>query len=596
MKNVLFSMMALALAVLLLPACDEDNKEKIVPVSGVSLNKTTLSLVVGTEEVLVTTVLPENATRKGVNWSSNKSDVASVLEGKVIAKSPGTCIITASTIQGTKIATCEVTVTAQFVPVESVLLNKQMLTLAVGASEKLVPTVLPAIATNKDVTWSASPEGFVTIEDDGTVNAVGIGATTVTVTTDNGAKMASCYVTVTPVLVTEIVLNKTTLSLEVGTSETLEVTDVIPDEATNKNVIWSSNNPTVATVDQTTGLVEALSEGDVTITATAADGGGAFAACELNVFAQATLVTSIELNKTEMHLSVGQNETLTPTVLPEDATNKDVTWGTDKPEVATVNNGVVTAVGPGAAKITATAVDGGGAFEECVVTVEYPSTGWIVKTYTTCTTSCATDENGSVYAADGGTSSGLPSHMFNNVNNNFLGLYKPGQGGTTSLPAGYEPGEGTQPNPVLPGFSVDMQSKKKFDYIIWKHRGDNQVTTLRVLGVNVYGSDDNVTFTKINPPASTTNERNPTGLVWIPCALGYVTTSTQSQGDGAVKYKISIPESEYQYIRIEYAMWSNIYDSHFKDFMPGEESKYVGSGAAASMGLQVGYFGVGYSK
>ena len=166
--------------------------------------------------------------------------------------------------------------------------------------------------------------------------------------------------------VTEVKLDKDSLSLEVGGTATLTAT-ITPNNATNPNVTWSSDNQNVATVDQN-GEVTAVSAGTATITVTTADGGYKDT-CPVTVTAATVPVTGVSLNKDSLALGVGDSETLTATVKPEDATNKAVTWTSSNSTVATVDqNGVVTAVAPGTATITVTTADGSFT-ATCTVTV-----------------------------------------------------------------------------------------------------------------------------------------------------------------------------------------------------------------------------------
>ena len=166
--------------------------------------------------------------------------------------------------------------------------------------------------------------------------------------------------------VTGVSLNTDSLTLVEGGTATLAAT-ITPSNATNQNVTWSSDNESVATVDQN-GRVTAVAQGGATITA-AVDGKSA--ECYVTVNAAAPVpVTSVSLDKTSLGLTEGDTETLTATVEPSDATNKNVTWSSDDTSVATVDaSGLVTAVARGTAVITATAADGSGASASCTVTV-----------------------------------------------------------------------------------------------------------------------------------------------------------------------------------------------------------------------------------
>jgi uncharacterized protein YjdB len=155
--------------------------------------------------------------------------------------------------------------------------------------------------------------------------------------------------------ITGISINKTTLNLNIGQEETL-IPKIIPEDATNKNVKWISNHPEIATVNQTTGLVTAIAAGSSIITATAQDGSNLSASCTVTV---KQAVSGITLNKIAESLNVGQTDILIATLLPADATNKDVTWTSSDNNIVTVDNtGKITAIKAGTAVITVTTVDG----------------------------------------------------------------------------------------------------------------------------------------------------------------------------------------------------------------------------------------------
>ncbi len=179
--------------------------------------------------------------------------------------------------------------------------------------------------------------------------------------------MAACVITALALVgcvfgVTSVTLNKTELTLKEGESETLVAT-VLPDNATNKEVIWTSNDESVVTVVE--GEVTAVAVGTATVTATV---GGISATCEVTVIPATVDVTSVTLNKTELTLAVEGEETLVATVLPDNATNKEVIWASSNEEIATVVNGKVTALKAGEVTITAT-VEGKSA--TCTVRVKF---------------------------------------------------------------------------------------------------------------------------------------------------------------------------------------------------------------------------------
>ena len=330
-------------------------------VSGVSLNKASLTLYVGETESLAATVAPEDASDKSVVWSSGNSAVASVSNGKVTANKPGSAVIKVVTNDLSKEAACTVTVKRH---AESVELSQKEIKLYLGENRSLTATVLPSDASDKNVTWSSSNPNVATVSTAGNVVSKSVGTTVITVKTADGGHQASCHVTVLEPVVyaTSLTITPQALNMNIGESASLTL-QMLPSNA-NEKLVWESDNESVARVvngDITAvgvGVAKIMVKGknvtsnEVTVTV-------------IDKFA----VTGVKLNESEKSLQVGDSFTLTATVLPEDARDKTVTWSSDKESVATVKDGVVTAVSPGTAIIKVTA--GAGAFSAtCSVTVE----------------------------------------------------------------------------------------------------------------------------------------------------------------------------------------------------------------------------------
>ena len=387
---------------------------EIVPVSQITLNKAETSISVGNSETLTATVAPENAANKALTWASSDEDVATVApDGTVTAVKAGAATITATAADGSgKSAVCKVTVTGDTTP---------------PAHEHRYGD-WSKDGTNHwhECTDAACPNQSESIKDKA--------AHIYDDDADTTCNVCGYVRTVTPeiVPVSQITLNKAETSISVGNSETLTAT-VAPENAANKALTWASSDEDVATVAPD-GTVTAVKAGAATITATAADGSGKSAVCKVTVIADTTPpahehrygdwskdgtnhwhectdaacpeqsesikdkaahiydddadttcnicgyvrtvtpeiipVSQITLNKTETSISVGNSETLTATVAPENAANKALTWASSDEDVATVApDGTVTAVKAGAATITATAADGSGKSATCTVTV-----------------------------------------------------------------------------------------------------------------------------------------------------------------------------------------------------------------------------------
>ena len=340
-----------------------------VAVTSVTLDKTWLSVTAGTVVTLTATVAPSNATNKSLTWTSSNTSVATVnSNGVVTTKAEGSATITAKSANG-KTAQCSFKVTAATTPVTSVTFDKTWVSVSAGSSFTITPTVLPANATNKTLTWTSSNTSVATVNSNGVVTAKGEGSAQIKATSTNG-KVATCSVKVTAasVAVTSVTFDKTWVSVSAGNSFTITPT-VAPSNATNKNLTWTSSNPSVATVSN--GVVTGVSEGSAQIKATASN--GKVATCSVKVTAATTAVTSITFDKTWVAVAAGNSFAITATVAPSNATNKTLTWTSSNPSVATVNsNGVVTGISAGSAQIKATSSNGKVA--TCSVKVTAPTT------------------------------------------------------------------------------------------------------------------------------------------------------------------------------------------------------------------------------
>ncbi len=277
--------------------CDVEVRTAVVPVTGVTLDKTALSLTVGQTSQLNATVAPSDATGKHVTWTSSNDSVAAVdITGIISAVSPGDARITVTTVDGGFTAYCDVEVRSAVVPVTGVSLDKTALSLTVGQTSQLNATVAPSDATGKHVTWTSSNDSVAVVDITGIISAVSPGDARITVTTVDGGFTAYCdvEVRVAPAPVTGVTLDNPSLSILVGQSRRLGAT-VWPVYATNKNVTWTSSNVSVASVDNvspsaisiqnavdSTAEILGVSPGNATITARTVDG-GFLAQCEVTV-------------------------------------------------------------------------------------------------------------------------------------------------------------------------------------------------------------------------------------------------------------------------------------------------------------------------
>ena len=338
-----------------------------VKVSGITLSKTWLSLHKGDSESITATVLPANANNKSLTWSSDKPEIATVdANGKITAVSLGQAAITVTANDGSGVkAICYVNVTNPLAT--SITLDKETATIRVRKSIKLNATITPADAL-QTVKWSSAADSVATVDNQGNVYGVSPGKVAIIAAVSDETRLYKiCVVTVEPALAESVTLDKQEIAMTVGDSQTLTAT-VLPDDAGNRNVTWQSSATGVVSVGND-GKLTALSAGTAVVTATTTDGSNLTASCKVTV--SPAKVESVTLNVHDMTLTVGDSQTLTATVLPDQTTNRTVTWQSSADDVVSVTNeGKVTALAEGTAIITALAADGSGASDKCTITVE----------------------------------------------------------------------------------------------------------------------------------------------------------------------------------------------------------------------------------
>lgn len=277
-----------------------ESAQQTVPVDGVSLNITEKTIDKGGEFELVASVSPQNADNKNVTWEIVSGDgvVGINVTGatcRVSGLDAGQASIRATTEDGGKTATCNITVkeVTVAVPVERIELDQEYVTLGIGESTVIKATVLPADASNPGViiTIPTGQLGTVEAEIIGRKSNVAeirltgvmeIEKARVNVKSDeNTAILAICFVTVKRIPVETVELNRESIVLKEGMSTDMLKATVYPSNATDKSVTWSISDSTVAMIDSKTGKIDALKKGEAIITATAE--GGHSATCSIKV-------------------------------------------------------------------------------------------------------------------------------------------------------------------------------------------------------------------------------------------------------------------------------------------------------------------------
>lgn len=250
-------------------------------------------------------------------------------------------------------------------------LNKELMSgLLVGDSQKLEVTVTPADAQVTFV-WASDNESVAVVDDEGNVTGVAPGTAEVSVTADEA--VAKCKVVVCALKPQGLSLAVETLDMTVGQTHQLEAV-VAPEGSVAEDIQWSSSKESVATVKD--GTVTAVSEGKAVITVSC-NGGKLTAECEVTVSKQAdepekVLVSSITMLEA-LQLNVGASSVLSVSVLPENATDKTVTFSVEGDCVSVDEKGRVVALKEGNAVVIATANDGSGVKAQCNVSVVTPS-------------------------------------------------------------------------------------------------------------------------------------------------------------------------------------------------------------------------------
>ena len=336
-----------------------------VALESISLKTTKLSMNTGEKAILYAVYNPSDVTDKVLYWTSSNENVAKVSEGNVTAVGKGTAIITATSRDGAKTATCEVTVDGGAVTLESLSLKTTNVTMKPGESTTIYAVYNPSNVTDKVLYWSSSNTNVARVSE-GNVTAVGKGTATITATSRDGNKTASCQVTVEDgtVKLTSLTLKSNMEILTKGENTTIYAV-YNPSNVTDKVLYWSSSNTNVARVSE--GNVTAVGNGVATITARSRDGNKT-ASCQIVVVDKNTQMQNITLKTTNASMKTGESTTIYATYNPSNVTDKVIYWVSSDEKVARVSEGTVTAIGEGTATITAITKDGG-KIATCEITV-----------------------------------------------------------------------------------------------------------------------------------------------------------------------------------------------------------------------------------
>ncbi len=344
MKKLATALLALSciFAVGGLTACEDDGKSSSSSSTGieVELDKLAVTMKVGDKEQIEATVVGA----EGVTYSSSNTAVATVdQEGNITAVGLGKAEITATS--GGVTAVCKVTVIN--IAVTDVAFRYEEVSVSIGSQKALNAIITPLIATNKEVTFTSSAPEIATVDTKGVVTGVAEGETTVTVTTADGGKTATCSVKVGKA-VESIAFDVQEITLIATRTQKINAT-IAPSDAIIQDIVWSSSNTKVAAVAG--GEVFGIGAGTAVITATTVDG-EKVATCNVTVEPYVNIV-SVALDKEIANVASGGTLQLQATVNPDNATEQGLQWISSDTNVVRVDqNGLVTGYGEGTATIT----------------------------------------------------------------------------------------------------------------------------------------------------------------------------------------------------------------------------------------------------
>ncbi|PKP00236.1 MAG: hypothetical protein CVU13_01630 [Bacteroidetes bacterium HGW-Bacteroidetes-8] len=316
-----------------------------IAVTGITISPSSLTLYKDDVHLVAAQVLPWDASVKDIIWSSGNNSVAQIdATGIVTAVNAGYGSIVATTLQGGYSATCYITV------LERVFnLNLTSITLRYGESLSIgfetSPTTTPV--------WSSDNSSVAYVTSAGVVTAGNITSVTTIRATANGINRSCIVNVVAPVVpVSGVSLDRSAATLLSSGAKTTLIASILPSNATNKTVIWSSSNSSVATVLE--GVITSVNPGNCIITVTTSDGGHS-ATCNLTVESPNIPVTTISLNHTSLKLDKGESGQLSANIYPLNATDKSIEWISSDESVASVdiNSGLIVAKEFGVTVITA---------------------------------------------------------------------------------------------------------------------------------------------------------------------------------------------------------------------------------------------------
>ncbi len=340
------------------------------PVTQLVSDKTDILLAVGKKSSVKINAEPNTASDKSVLFASNNESIATVdKKGNVRGVAAGSCVITAISASNPEISTTiNVTIV---IPVSKITLVDGNIKLYIGQTLPLSVGYLPANATIQAVTFKSSAEKYATVDEGGIVTGIAKGKATITATAKDGSGTKATKQINVLQQPQSVTFSEPPAKLSVGTNKKMTAI-VSPKSTSDKTLVWTSSNESIATVSKS-GVITPLYPGQVTITAASKDFSSISASADITVVQPAK---KIELSETKLNILVQNTAQLTYIITPDYTTNKAVTWSSNRPEIASVDqNGILTAHKRGTATITVACLDGSGKTAKATINVIQPLYG-----------------------------------------------------------------------------------------------------------------------------------------------------------------------------------------------------------------------------
>lgn len=335
----------------------------------ITAKETEIVVGVGKRANVSVAVTPAKARQKGLTYAISDETVATVkTNGAVTGVAIGACELTITSRYDPSVSiTLPVTVV---VPVKKITAAVEQNKLYVGSTLAITAAFEPEDATLKKAVYTSAKETVATVDENGVITGVGRGSTQITVQSVDGNAKAKINVQVLQ-QPQSIALSASANTVVVGRSLAVRST-VLPQNADNKRLTWSSSDESVMTVGSS-GRVAAKAPGTAIITATSVENPSLTGSLTLTAV---RLAKSVAFDQKTYGVKLTESAQLSVTVSPEDTSNKAVTYRSNRPKIVSVDeNGVVTALAPGKATITAKTADGSRREATTVVEVIVPVTG-----------------------------------------------------------------------------------------------------------------------------------------------------------------------------------------------------------------------------